>query len=244
MEPAQAAFISDAHLADPEAPPYRRMVDFLHELGGLSGFADLFILGDFFEFWMGFDRVPAPYRPVVDALAALTGKGARLHYVEGNHDIDVGRYFARHLGAAVHPERAEVALGGRRLLLMHGDTVDTGDRGYRLLRRALRGFPLKPLARVLAPETVLRLAAPYTGHAPYAVSRNTALPGLLRDAARARWGDGYDGVVMGHCHVPELLEETRDGRPRFYANLGDWLTHFTYLAWDGEGFELRRYGEG
>lgn len=242
MQPAQAAFVSDAHLADPEGPPYRRMLAFLHALAWMPGFDDLFLLGDVFEFWMGYDRPPAPYRPAVEALAALAAKGVRLHYVEGNHDLDVGRFFARRLGAAVHPERAEATLGGRRLLLMHGDTVDRSDTGYRVLRRALRGFPLKPLARALAPETVLRLAAPFTGHAPYAVSRNTALPGLLRQAARAAWGEGYDGVVMGHCHVPELLEETLEGRPRFYANLGDWLTHFTYLAWDGRGFELRRFG--
>jgi UDP-2,3-diacylglucosamine hydrolase len=242
MEPAQAAFVSDAHLADPEGPPYRRMLAFLHALGEQPDFSDLFVLGDFFEFWMGFKRTPAPYRAVVEALAALVQGGARLHYVEGNHDIDVAPYFARHLGAEVHPERAEAVLGDRRLLLMHGDTVDRSDRGYRFLRRALRSFPLKPLARALAPETVLRLSGPFTGHAPYAVSANTALPGLLREAARAAWGEGYDGVVMGHCHVPELLEEPLDGRPRFYANLGDWLTHFTYLAWDGKGFELRRFG--
>jgi UDP-2,3-diacylglucosamine hydrolase len=242
MEPAQAAFVSDAHLADPASPPYRRMVDFLRELGARPGLEHLFVLGDFFDFWMGFARVPAPYRPVVDALAALCARGTRLHYVEGNHDIDVGRYFARRLGAEVHPERAEVTLGERRVLLMHGDTADPADRGYRFLRASLRSFPLKHLARALAPETVLSLAGPFTGHAPYAVARNTALPGLLRDTARAAWGAGYDGVVMGHCHVPELTEEVVDGRPRFYANLGDWLTHFTYLAWDGKGFELRRYG--
>jgi len=238
MEPARAVFLSDAHLANPAAAPYRRMLGFLQ---GLKGLDDLFILGDFFAFWMGFARVPAPYRPVVDALAALADSGTRLHYVEGNHDLDVGRYFARRLGARVHPERAEVTLGGRRLLLVHGDLADRADRGYRALRAVLRAFPLKHLARVLPPEAVLALAAPFAGHAPYAVSRNTRLPGVLREGARVAWKAGFDGVVMGHCHVPELLEETVDGRPRFYANLGDWLTHFTYLAFDGAAFELRRH---
>lgn len=230
-------FLSDAHLERPDDPNYRRMLAFLE---GLSGLPDLIILGDFFAFWMGFGRVPERYRPVVEALAALARSGTRIHYVEGNHDIDVGRYFATHLGATVHTERGEITLGGRRVLLVHGDTVDENDRGYRFLRAVLRAQPLKGLARILSPERVLAFADPYTLDKAGKAYRAGHLPALLERYARARWGEGYDGVVMGHCHHPAFVTDTRDGRPVFYANLGDWVTQFTYLAFDGKEFALKR----
>lgn len=238
MEPARAVFVSDAHLERPPDPNYRRMLAFLE---GLQGLPDLVILGDFFAFWMGFNRVPERYRPVVAALAALARSGTRIHYVEGNHDLDVGRYFIPHLGARVHPERAELTLGGRRLLLAHGDTIDRRDRGYRLLRALLRAQPLKGLARTLSPEAVLKLADPYTVGRAERVQEAGHLPALLERYARARWADGYDGVVMGHCHHDAFVTDTRDGRAVFYANLGDWVTRFTYLTFDGQDFALRRF---
>jgi len=67
------------------------------------------------------------------------------------------------------------------------------------------------------------------------------LPGLFRDFARARWKTGYDGVILGHCHAPELLEEDVDDRRCTYVNLGDWVGNNTFLALENDGFSLRRY---
>jgi UDP-2,3-diacylglucosamine hydrolase len=238
MEPERAVFLSDAHLGAPEDPHYRHMLAFLE---GLAGVSDLFLMGDIFAYWMGFSRVPARYAPVIDRLSALHGRGVRLHYVEGNHDMDVGPYFARRWGADVHPLRAEVTLFGRRLLLMHGDTVDPDDRGYRFLRAFLRSLPMKALARFVAPETVLKVADRYTLHKAGRVYAASHLPALMEKYARARWAEGYDGVVMGHCHTPTFVTDTLEGRPVFYCNLGDWLTKFTYLTLDADGPRLTSF---
>ncbi len=49
---------------------------------------------------------------------------------------------------------------------------------------------------------------------------------LLSEAARR----GLDGVVCGHVHHPELREIEVDGRPRLYANCGDWVERSTALV--------------
>jgi len=244
MEPVRAVFLSDAHLGFPEDPHYHRMLAFLEGLGeglgsdGRSGISDLFLLGDVFAYWMGFAKVPERYAPVVERLAALHERGVRLHWVEGNHDMDLARYFTRNLGVDVHAERLEITLCGRRLLLMHGDTVDPDDRGYRFLRAFLRSLPMKVLARVLTPESVLKVADRYTLHRAGRVYAASHLPALMERYARARWEEGYDGVIMGHCHSPAFVTDTVHGREVFYANLGDWITKFTYLTLDGDGPRL------
>ena len=234
----QAIFVSDAHLAFPEDDNYRKMLEFMD---GLSGLPDLFIVGDFFAFWMGFKRVPQRFVPIMERLSRLVAGGTRLHYVEGNHDIDVGRYFGKHLGARVYPEKAEITLGGKRLLIAHGDMVDGADTGYRRLRWLLRCACMKGLSHGLSPAAVLKVADRFTIGKTYAVDRATHLPGLMRAFARERWGEGYDGVLMGHCHQPEFTCDTVAGRDCFYANLGDWIQHFTYVVLDDDGFSSRQF---
>lgn len=234
----RAIFVSDAHLAFPEDDNYRKMLKFL---GGLSGLPDLFILGDLFAFWMGFDRPPQRFVPFVDALSALVRQGTRLHWVEGNHDIDVGRFFARQLGATVYPEKAEIRLGGKRLLIAHGDTVDQCDTAYRRLRWLLRSPVLKGMSHGLSPEAVLKVADRFTIGKHYQVDHATHLPDLMREFARKRWAEGYDGVLMGHCHQPEFTHGKVGGRTCFYANIGDWMRHFTYVVLDEGGFSQQHY---
>ncbi|MDH5527255.1 MAG: UDP-2,3-diacylglucosamine diphosphatase [Nitrospirota bacterium] len=237
MHTPHAVFLSDAHLAFPEDANYRRVAQFLDRLSGLP---DLFILGDFFAFWMGFSSVPARYQPIVERLQRLTRGGTRLHYLEGNHDIDMAPYFARRLGAAVYPEQAEVTVGSRRLYLAHGDLVDETDGGYRFLRGALRSLPLRVASRTVHPETVLRIARPFAEDKHYTEDYASHLPPRFAEFSRARWAEGFDGVVLGHCHHPEMLEETVGGRPCFYANLGDWIRHFTWLGCENGHFTLHR----
>ncbi|MDH4228480.1 MAG: UDP-2,3-diacylglucosamine diphosphatase [Nitrospirota bacterium] len=243
MLPAQAIFISDAHLSQPGDANYQRMLAFLGGLADLpGGLPELFILGDFFAFWMGFASVPERYRPVVESLQQLSATGTRLHFVEGNHDLDLGRFFAHRLGATVHPDQAVVTLGGRRLLLAHGDLVDPSDRGYRFLRAALRSLPMKMLSRTVPPEGVLSIARRFAENKRYTASYAAHLPPLFSEYARGQWMEGFDGVVLGHCHHPvfEQEEAVEGRRPRFYVNLGDWIRHFTYLRFDGADFHLER----
>ena len=55
----------------------------------------------------------------------------------------------------------------------------------------------------------------------------SAKPSLVADMARFAEGrieSGFDIVIMGHSHVPEL----RHFNGGVYVNLGNWVTAFTY----------------
>lgn len=239
MDRLQAVFISDAHLEAPDDPNYQKMLAFLAELAHPRPPEELFILGDFFAYWMGFSSVPAIYRPVVEKLHELVDGGARLTYVEGNHDIDMGRYFEKKLGARIIADWGEARVAGKRLYLAHGDRVDKQDRNYRMFRAFIRSWPMRGLSHALTPERILRIARPYAFDGGGGVYYAGHLPELMEAFAREKWRDGYDGVVLGHCHHPALIEN--GGGTRFYANLGDWVGQFTYLAADAGGFRLHRY---
>jgi len=234
----RAVFLSDVHLAEPQDANYRAT---LALLGQLDGLPDLYILGDFFDFWFGFSGVvPHRYVPVLARLKQMADAGTRIHFVEGNHDFHMGGYFTSVLGAVVHPESAEINLDGQRIYLAHGDTIDRDDHGYLRLRRVLRSRPVKRLANAMPPRWLLSFAGRLDRVAGGSMGGPSHLPALFREFARKKWASGYDGVILGHCHAPELLQEGLAERPCFYANLGDWLRHDTFLVYGGAGFSLRR----
>ena len=54
--------------------------------------------------------------------------------------------------------------------------------------------------------------------------------------------DDVDVFIMGHTHIPEVLIWIHaDQSVKTYVNSGDWVTHKTYIAIDGEHVRLKEF---
>ncbi len=85
---------------------------------------------------------------------------------------------------------------------------------------------------------VARLAA--DGSRAYAVGRGERLTRLFRERAREAIAGGVDLAIFGHSHHPVIEAMEAAGRKGVFANCGDWVQHFTYLAFDGERLTLEK----
>ena len=231
-------FIADAHLRHPEDENYCRLLAFL---GQLPGTADqLYILGDLFEFWIGYPRLEFPqYAPLIAALARLRDQGIQLVYCEGNHDFNLGEVFTRDLRATVHAGPVEQVIDGRRVYLCHGDQMNPRDYGYRLLRAALRSPPLRLLARRLPPALAVRVAGMLdrTCGAPEPGKRRHDPRRIIREFASQRFVTGCDSVVTGHFHLP-FHERLPQGE---IVSLGDWIADYSYAELSAGTFSLKTF---
>jgi len=251
----KAIFLSDAHLRGTGDPAHERLGRFLDRLRGRGATGagngsdapltvdHLVIAGDFFDFWFARGGLVYPgFRPMVERLEALGAQGVRIHLCEGNHDFFLGDYFTGRPGFAVHPEWAELTIDGRRILVSHGDTVDRGNRKYLALRRFLRSPAARLLQRLL-PLSLLWRMARLSSQMSKEMSRESAdrLAEVMHRFARARFQEGYDAVILGHCHTPVLREEQSEGRQKTFAALGDWITHDSYLWYEDGRFSLMRF---
>ena len=232
-------FLADAHLFDPAAGNYQRLLAFLDSLGGKT--RTLYLLGDVFEFWVGYRHVVfAPYVPLLEALRRLREGGAEIVCVEGNHDFHLGPYFEEVLGCRVLPDGGAVEIDGARVLIGHGDLVNAGDRGYRLLRRTLRSRPMRWLMQVVPPDWTWGIARWASRQSQKGRSARTAdwVPEtMLMTHAEECFRQGFAAVVTGHFHFP-LRRET-DGR--VMIAVGDWIGQFSYAVYEDGRFELRTY---
>lgn len=235
----RAVFFSDVHARDSADAAAACLLEFL---AGVEGPLDhLFVVGDLFDFWFSREGVAYPgFQPIIDRLAAMRRGGVQVHLFEGNHDFFLADYFTRHHGITVYPCDARFVLGGVTLYVAHGDLVDRSDRGYRALRRILRSSWFYALQRWMPLPLLWGLARRSSDASKeYLAKPQEGLAAKMEDFALARFAEGFDAVVLGHCHLPALRTHTIGGRRRHVALLGDWLAHRSYLVLEDGRFELR-----
>ncbi len=232
-----AIFIADAHLRRPEDTNYRHLLRFFDTLP--ESVEVLFILGDFFDFWLGAPGIPYPqYQPVLERLQRLVRSGVRLVFLEGNHDFHLGPVFTGTLGADVYPGPVTLELDGRRVYLCHGDQVNRNDHGYRFLRAVFHSRLTLVLARLLPSWVTLliadRLGTRSTAAAPRR-NKRWDYDRLIRGFAGERFNEGVEVVVTGHFHRP-FLDDTGTA---VLLSLGDWISQFSYGEWRDGSLSLR-----
>jgi len=221
-------FLADAHLTSPDDNNYRMILRFLRELEGNT--ETLFIMGDLFDFWLGFPSQPfRQYDAVLEALLSLKQSGCRLVFFEGNHDFHLGTVFSDRLSAEIHTGPSIQTVQGRRLFLCHGDQVNRLDHGYRLLRLVLRNRLTAAAVSHFPPSLALRIKnrLQHTSRASYQVKvQRWNYREIIRSFARSVRDQGCDGLVTGHFHL--AFQENLDKTPFSILSLGDWMEQLTY----------------
>jgi len=235
-------FIADAHLKCETDENYRLLLDFLGELPGNTD--TLFILGDLFEFWIGYPKVPfSHYLPVLEQLRRLRAEGIEIVYFEGNHDFHMGPFFKDTLKARIFSGPATIDLNGEKVYLCHGDQINRADYGYRLLRSLLHNPFTRAVIPLVPPAVASYIAERMArGSRENHQARRTKwdFRAMIREFAAARFKEGNTAVVIGHFHLP-LFEQTTSGRKQTLLSLGDWIKHFSYGEWENGEFSLKTY---
>ena len=125
ISPERAVFLSDAHLNQDDI--HSRNFVALAEKAAAENVA-LFLLGDVFDLWFGSPGLTFGFqKPVVSSLRELRRGGLRLYYVEGNRDFYRKKYHEGQTFDSVAEGEMRAAVGGKRLYLSHGDTVNRAD---------------------------------------------------------------------------------------------------------------------
>ena len=234
-------FLADAHLKAPTDDNYLQLLRFIHDLEGKID--TLYIMGDLFDFWLGFPSHPfRQFDAVLDALERLVAGGCRLVYFEGNHDFHLGDVFAKRLRAEIHAGPAIETVQGKRLYLCHGDQINKNDRYYRLLRFILRSRMVAASIDCFPPSWALKVKSRLqrSSQASYQIKRERwNYREILLEFSRHLQKQGCDGLVAGHFHL--ALQEMLAGRPFILLSLGDWMGQYTYGEMlDGE-LRLMKY---
>ncbi len=237
----KAVFVSDAHLRSMDSESYRRLLSFLDFPEGALD--DLFILGDFFDFWFCRNSNIYPeFVAIIEKLVSLKKRGIRIHFCEGNHDFFLGDYFSKIHDMAVYTEWAYLTLDGTRVLISHGDTVDRTNKKYLFLRKLLRSRLFYTLQHGIPPWILWKIARlSSTVSKEFSADKADVLAKKMEDFSLKKFQENYDAVILGHCHTPLLKEHVIGGHRKTFVSLGEWRVHYSYLYYEDGRFALSFY---
>jgi UDP-2,3-diacylglucosamine hydrolase len=236
-------FLADAHLKNPKDYNYRAMIKFL---SGLKGNTEaLYILGDLFEFWLGYKNFHFPhYVPVLQQLQELQESGVSIIYFEGNHDFHMGPFFEKTLQARIYRGPKVLSLDGKKVYICHGDQIISSDYGYRLLRFLMHNRLLKtifPLVPSWLPCSVADKMGRHSKGNHEQRKRKWNYKTILKKFAAAKFQAGCDVVIAGHFHTP-FLDISEDGKlEKCLVSLGDWINQFSYGEYSDGKFHLMKF---
>ncbi|MGH8353263.1 MAG: UDP-2,3-diacylglucosamine diphosphatase [Pseudomonas sp.] len=230
--------ISDLHLEE-ERPDITRA--FLHFLDGRARQAEaLYILGDFFEAWIGDDAMSPFQRSIAQALRQLADSGTQIFLMHGNRDFMLGAGFCREAGCTLLADPSRVELNGEAVLLMHGDSLCTQDEAYMRLRRWLRNPVSLWLLRHLPLATRHKLARKLRkeSRAQTQMKASVIIDVTAEEIPRVMAAQGVHTLIHGHTHRPAVHELQVEGQPARRIVLGDWDRQGWALQIDANGFQL------
>lgn len=228
-------FISDLHLQATEPKIVHAFLYFLKEYAAHA--ECLYILGDFFDAWIGDDDKTILVKQIKNALQSLTQSGVPVCFMHGNRDFLMGQRFAKETGVELLADPTLLELHGKKILLMHGDLLCIDDLKYQQFRAKVHDPKFQK--RVLCLPLFVRRAL--AGWARYKSKKHTdKTDRILQDVNQAevlKVMQHYDADILihGHTHRPAFHEIDLDNKKAQRIVLAAWHDAGHYLCLDPNG---------
>lgn len=231
----EVAVISDVHLGTSGC----HAVELLKYLKSIRP-KTLVLNGDIIDIWQFKKRYfPKSHLKVIKHLIGLASERCTVYYITGNHDEMFRRFTGMKVGRLRIVNDLKLELDGQTTWFFHGDVFDVvmqyskwlsklGAVGYdflvgtnTLVNWVLQQFDLKfkPVSFSKKIKESVKGAVKYIN----AFEDTVALVAAKK---------GFETIVCGHIHKPEMRKIEVDGFTVNYLNSGDWIENLTALEYN------------
>ncbi|MDI6732549.1 MAG: UDP-2,3-diacylglucosamine diphosphatase [Planctomycetota bacterium] len=211
-------FFADTHLNVSQPEKTVRVLRFLRSQPSDTTF---YILGDFFDLWIGPKHIELnDYKEIFETLKALTSQGMNINLIPGNRDFTVGPEISTATNIKLLQDITEITIDNKKILLTHGDIFCTEDRSYQNYRRLSRTRIAKSVYRSLPSSIGRRLAENVRNYSEDVVPQKPPISRNIIDSVLKRYfKKSYDVIICGHIHKP-TRREVLQGKTLF--TVGSW----------------------
>ena len=189
----------------------------------------LFILGDFFDYWIGDDHADDFYHKITDFLNQASNQGLEIFFMHGNRDFLISKKFAKQSGVKIINDPYYINIADKNIILAHGDLMCTDDKSYQFYRILVRNRVLQFIFMRLPLSFRQRLARKARNHS---YSKNTQNPNIdVTSKGIQKYRKNCNTVIHGHTHKMAIHNEKNFIR---YV-LGDWFKTGNYIKISSNG---------
>jgi len=205
--------------------------------------------GDIVDIWQFSKRFwPKSHMRIIKHFTSLLSKGIPVYYVTGNHDELLRKFEGFTLGGLSIVNKIILNLRGKKAWVFHGDVFDVtmqyakwltklGSIGYDLL--IMINSAVNFFAKMLGREKV-SLSKKIKNSVKSAVKYINSFEQTAADIAITK---GYDYVICGHIHHPEIKEISNKNGSTQYLNSGDWIESLSSLEYNNGNWSIYEYNE-
>lgn len=228
----EVAVISDVHLGT-YGSNAKELVNYLESIE-----PEILVLnGDIIDIWQFNKRYfPKSHMKVIQSITNLLTKGTKIHYITGNHD-EMFRKFANFSIGNFHIQNKLVLkLESGTAWIFHGDVFDTTMKHSKWVAKlGGKGYDLLILL-----NTCINWISVKLGREKISLSKKVkdSVKGIIKyvnnfenTAAEIAIENGYDYVVCGHIHQPQIKKIAVKDKEVTYLNSGDWVENATALEY-------------
>lgn len=197
----------------------------------------LVLNGDIIDIWNFRKRYfPKDHLKVVRTLLKMAANGTKVHYVTGNHDEALRRFSGFEIGNISIVDKLVLDIGKEKAWVFHGDVFDSSIQSAKFIAKLGGwGYDLLIIINRLLNDILQAL-----GKEKYSLSKRIKdgvkkavafIADFEQVAADLAIENGYDYVICGHIHQPQIRSVITSKGATNYLNSGDWVENLTALEY-------------
>lgn len=205
--------------------------------------------GDIIDMWQFKKRYwPKSHMKVVHRIIKWISKGVKVYYITGNHDEMLRKFAGFKMGSLVIDNKLVLDLDGKKTWIFHGDVFDvTMKHSKWLTRLGSHGYDLLILI-----NTFCNWVSVKSGRGKISLSKSIKnsvkqavkfINDFEKTTAEIAIRNGYEYVLCGHIHHPEIKKITTVNGSVNYMNSGDWVESLSALEYHKGEWNLFFYNE-
>lgn len=205
--------------------------------------------GDVIDMWQFSKRYwPTTHMQVVRYITGMLAKNTKIIYLTGNHDEMLRKFSGFRLGSFLIEDKVVLKLNGKRAWVFHGDVFDVTMQYSKWLAKAgAVGYDTLILINTFVNWCLTRLGREKISLSKRVKDSVKSAVKFINDfektAADIAIENGYDYVICGHIHHPEMKTIRTEKGEVVYLNSGDWIENLTALEYNAGQWSIYRYSD-
>ena len=236
--------ISDVHLGTYGC----RSVELLRYLKTVNP-QQLILNGDIIDMWQFSKQYwPKSHMQVVKHITGLLTKNTEVIYLTGNHDEMLRKFAGFKLGKFTIDNKVILKLDEKQAWIFHGDVFDVTMKHSRWLAKlGATGYDTLILINTFVNWILASFGREKISFSKKVKDSVKSAVKFINDFEKTAAGiaieNGYDYVICGHIHQPEMKKIQTEKGEVMYLNSGDWVENLTALEFNKGKWSVYRYND-
>jgi UDP-2,3-diacylglucosamine pyrophosphatase LpxH len=207
----------------------------------------LILNGDIVDVWQFTKNYwPDSHMKIIQRILKMLANGTQVYYLTGNHDEILRKFTDFKMGKLEIINKLVLNLDGKKAWFFHGDVFDiTMKHSKWLAKMGAVGYDTLILL-----NSAVNWVSKSLGRGKISLSKNIKngvksaikfVNDFEQTAIEIAIEKGYDYVVCGHIHQPQMREVKTSEGSTIYLNSGDWIENLTALEYNNGNWEIIHY---